>query len=282
MQQPRIGFVGLGMQGAPIARRIIDAGHPTTLYARRAASLEPFRSTPAEVASTLTELGAACDVVGVCVMDDAQLDAVLLGDEGILAGMAARGPVAAERTVIVHSTVHPDTVRRIATRAAEQGIDVLDAPVSGGPVAAEQGALCVMVGGDPATFERCRDLLETFGDPVRHLGPVGAGQETKLLNNLLFTAQLALARDIGTIGDSLGIDARALAETMLQGSARSYALDVWANTGSFEMLAASAGPRLEKDVDLVLEVGRDAGIADTLVGTAAAHMIEVFNEVARS
>jgi 3-hydroxyisobutyrate dehydrogenase len=282
MQERRVGFVGLGMQGAPIAGRIIDAGHPTTLYARREASLEPFRSTPAEVASTLGELGARCDVVGVCVMDDAQLDEVLLGDDAILAGMAARGAEAVDRTVIVHSTVHPDTVRRIAARAAGQGVELLDAPVSGGPVAAEQGMLCVMVGGETATFERCRDLLETFGNPVRHLGPVGAGQQAKLLNNLLFTAQLALARDIGTIGDSLGIDARALADTLLQGSARSYALDVWSNTGSFELLAASAGPRLEKDVDLVLEVGRDAGIADTLVGKAAVRMIEVFNEVARA
>ncbi len=222
-----MGCVGLGMQGAPIARRIIDAGYATTLYARRATTLDPFRTTGAAIAGTLRELGERCDLVAVCVMDDAQLEEVLLGDEAILAGMTSSNVGQSSRkVVVVHSTVHPNTVQRLAAHAVELDVELLDAPVSGGPEAAEHGTLTVMVGGDPATFERCVDVLATFGDPVRLLGPVGSGQLAKLLNNLLFTAQLALAYDTSTLASALDLDAGALnCSTMLAVVPRRRALN---------------------------------------------------------
>ncbi len=282
MRRLRVGCVGLGMQGAPIARRIIDAGYATTLYARRATTLDPFRTTGAAIAGTLRELGERCDLVAVCVMDDAQLEEVLLGDEAILAGMTSSNVGQSSRkVVVVHSTVHPNTVQRLAAHAVELDVELLDAPVSGGPEAAEHGTLTVMVGGDPATFERCVDVLATFGDPVRLLGPVGSGQLAKLLNNLLFTAQLALAYDTSTLASALDLDAGALSEVLLRGSARSYALEVWSNAGSLNALAALAGPRLEKDVGLMRDVAATAQPGSTLALDAAQQTIELFDDARR-
>ena len=137
----RVGLVGLGSQGAPMARRIIDAGFPTTLWARRAESLEPFGDTPAAVATSVAELGAAADVLGVCVVDDAGVDEVLRGPDGALDAMAA-GAI-----VVVHSTVHPTTCLRL--QEDFPAIHVIDAPVSGGgPKAAPRER--VVLGGGPA------------------------------------------------------------------------------------------------------------------------------------
>jgi len=190
----RVGFVGLGDQGGPIARRIIDAGYPVTLYARRAATLEPFADSDAKIAGTLLELGAASDVLGVCVMDDAGVEEVLTGDAGALAGMEAGG------VVIIHSTVHPDTCRRMEAAAADRGVAVLDAPVSGGGAVAAAGNVTVMVGGDEATFERCRPVFETYAGLLRHLGPLGSGQLAKLLNNLLFIANVCNGIEVFEVG----------------------------------------------------------------------------------
>ncbi len=178
----RVGFIGLGSQGAPMARRIIEAGYPTTLWARRPASLEPFADSGAATATTPAELGAASDVLCVCVVDDAGVDEVLRGPRGALATMAD-GTV-----VVVHSTVHPATSVRL--QADYPALHVLDAPVSGGGHKAEARELLVMVGGAADVVARCRPIFETFGDPVLHVGPLGAGQEVKLLNNMVFTAQL--------------------------------------------------------------------------------------------
>src|SRR5438093_3735174 len=121
----RVGFIGLGSQGGPMARRIVEGGFPLTIWARRPELVEPFADTPASVASTPAELGAASDVVGICVMGDADVEDVLLRDDGVLLGMAAGGVVA------IHSTIHPDTCRRVADEAARRDVAVIDAPVSG-------------------------------------------------------------------------------------------------------------------------------------------------------
>src|SRR4051794_8114267 len=156
----RVGFVGLGSQGGPMARRIVEAGYPTTLWARRPASLEPFADTAAATAASPAELGAASDVLGVCVVDDAGVDEVLRGPDGALAAMAD-GAV-----VIVHSTVHPETCVRLQDDFPH--LRLVDAPVSGGGQKAADGELLVMVGGPTDVVERCRPVLETFGDPVLH------------------------------------------------------------------------------------------------------------------
>jgi 3-hydroxyisobutyrate dehydrogenase len=247
----RVGFIGLGSQGGPMARRIAEAGHPTTLWARRAASLEPFADTPAKVADSPAELAAASDLVCLCVVGDADVEEIA---EKVLPAMAEGGVIA------VHSTVHPDTCRRLAEQAAARGIAVADAPVSGGGPAAEAGNLLVMVGGDAETVERCRPVFASYADPIVHLGELGAGQTAKLLNNLLFTANLGSASATLALAAQLGVSAERLGEVISHGSGGSFALGRVVGTGgSLDLLAAHAGPLLNKDVRLVAELAEAAG-----------------------
>src|ERR1700712_4431043 len=194
----RVGFIGLGSQGAPMARRIAEAGFPMTLWARRPATLEPFAETPAKIAASPAELTAECDLVCLCVVGDADVEEITFGESGLLAGMGRGGVIA------VHSTVHPNTCRDIAEKASAQGISILDAPVSGGGPAAAAGHLLMMVGGDADVVQRCRPVFDTHSDAVIHLGDLGSGQTTKLLNNLLFTANLGTAAAAPTLADNLG------------------------------------------------------------------------------
>jgi 3-hydroxyisobutyrate dehydrogenase len=245
----RVGFIGLGSQGAPIARRIVDAGLPVTLWARRPATLEPFAGTHASIAGSPAQLAATSDIVGLCVRDDADVAAVTGGPGGVLAGLRP-GAV-----IVVHSTVHPDTCRRLAGPAAAAGAHVVDAPVSGGKPAADAGRLLVMVGGDDAAVARCAPVFATFGDPVLHLGPLGSGQVAKLLNNAAFTAHLGLAASLLALGESLDVDPARLAEVVLHGSGRSFALERVASAGgTLDRIAAHAGDLLAKDVGLVTDL----------------------------
>jgi 3-hydroxyisobutyrate dehydrogenase len=260
----RIGFIGLGSQGGPMARRIVDAGYPLTVWARRPESVEPFAGTAAAVAPTPASLGAASDVVGICVVADADVEDVVLGADGVLAGMNPGGVVA------VHSTVHPDTCRRLADRAAERGVAVVDAPVSGGGGAAAERQLLVMTGGEDEHVARCRPVFETFADPVIHLGPLGSGQMAKLLNNLVFTAQITMALDTFGFADRLGVDRAALAEVLAYGSGGSRVAAILAASGFDTSGIRGAAPLLRKDVDIVLDVARARGAAepDAIVGLA--------------
>jgi 3-hydroxyisobutyrate dehydrogenase-like beta-hydroxyacid dehydrogenase len=232
----RVGFIGLGSQGGPMARRIIDAGYPVTLWARRAAALEPFAGTQAKIAGSPAELAAGADLVCVCVVADADVEEVVTGSGGVLGGLRAGGVIA------VHSTVHPDTCRRLAAEAAAGNVRLIDAPVSGGGPAAAAGRLLVMAGGDEATVEFCRPVFATYGDPIVHLGPVGAGQVTKLLNNVLFTAHLGAAASLLGLGQALGVDPLRLAGVISHGSGNSFALERMASAGgTLEQIAATPG-----------------------------------------
>jgi 3-hydroxyisobutyrate dehydrogenase-like beta-hydroxyacid dehydrogenase len=270
----RVGFIGLGSQGAAMARRIIGAGYPTTLWARRPGTLEPFAGTGARPAGSPAELAAASDLVCVCVRDDADVEAVV---DAVLGGLAAGGVIA------VHSTVHPDTCRRLAERAQASGVGLIDAPVSGGGPAAEAGRLLVMVGGDDETVQRCRPVFASYGDPVVHLGPVGAGQVTKLLNNAAFTAHLGVAASLLALGQSLGVDQLRLADVISHGSGDSFALQRVASAGgTVARIGEHAGHLLRKDVRLIAEVAaaapaaadgagqRPADCGDTLLAAADA------------
>jgi 3-hydroxyisobutyrate dehydrogenase len=263
----RVGFIGLGSQGAPMARRIIDANYPVTLWARRPASLEPFAGTPAAVADSPADLAKVSDLVCICVVSDADVEEVVASERGVLAGFTRKGGGEAGGVIAVHSTVHPDTCRRLAGQAAARGVRLVDAPVSGGGPAAADGRLLVMTGGESETIEFCRPVFATYGDPVVHLGPLGSGQLTKLLNNLLFTAHLATAASTLTLGQALGVDPRRLADVMSHGSANSFALGAIGGAGgTLDLIAAHAGPLLQKDVRLL------AGLADAAQAPAGAVM----------
>lgn len=254
----RVGFVGLGSQGAPMARRVIEGGFRTTLWARRPVTLEPFADTTAAIAATRAELGAASDILCVCVVDDAGVDEVLRGTDGALSTMDA-GAI-----VVVHSTVHPATCLRL--QADFPALHFVDAPVSGGGDKAAAGELAVMVGGPGEVVDRCRPVLDTYGDPVVHLGPLGAGQEAKVLNNAIFTAQLGLAAEVFEIARTRGLDPPALATVLARGSGRSYAAEIVQGSGfTLDGLAELAGSLLAKDVGILADHAAlgDSALLDT-------------------
>ncbi|OCB18243.1 6-phosphogluconate dehydrogenase [Mycobacterium malmoense] len=259
----RVGFIGLGSQGGPMARRIVEGGYQTTLWARRPATLEPFAGTGATIAESQAELAAASDLVCLCVVGDADIHEIVSGDRGVLAAMKPGGVIA------IHSTVHPNTCRELANQAAAKGISVVDAPVSGGGGAASQGRLLVMVGGDADVVERCRPVFATYADPVVHLGELGSGQTTKLLNNLLFTAHLATAATALSLAGALGVDPDRLTEVVSRSSGNSFALNALGGSGGLDRLAGVAGTLLQKDVRLVVDLADRAGASGGAVLDAA-------------
>jgi 3-hydroxyisobutyrate dehydrogenase len=260
-----VGFIGLGSQGAPMAHRIVAGGFPLTLWARRPERLQPFADTTASAALTPAGVGEASSIVCICVTGDEDVREVVLGADGVLAGMAPGG------TLVVHSTVHPETCIGLRGQAAERGVSVLDAPVSGGGPAAEQGTLLVMVGGDAEVLDRVRPVLATFGEPILHLGDVGAGQTAKLVNNLVFTAQIALCLETFAFVNELGLDGAAMAQVFERGTGASRAATILSASGfDIEGLGRVAGPLLRKDVNLIADVARREQVTppDLVVGLA--------------
>jgi 3-hydroxyisobutyrate dehydrogenase-like beta-hydroxyacid dehydrogenase len=250
---PRIGFIGLGSQGGPMARRIEGDGFPLTLWARRAAALKPFAATTVTVADTPAELGAASDIVGICVVADVDVTDVLLRPDGVLAGMDAGG------LVMIHSTIHPDTCRLLADAAAERGVAVIDAPVSGGGNAAAERRLLVMAGGAAEDVARARPVLETFADPLLHVGELGSGQLAKLFNNFVFTAQVGLALDTYAFARQLGIDPAAAAQVLAGGTGGSRAAAILAASG-FDLAGLRAAEALlRKDAKITHDVADACG-----------------------
>lgn len=249
----KTGFIGLGSMGLPMAQRLQSQGHDLTLYARRPASLEPFAGTSATIAATPAEMGASVDAVGICVFDAAGVEEVMFGPDG-LAGTLNPGAV-----VLVHSTVAPAQIRRIAGRAATHGLRVLDAPVSGGQPRALAGELTIMIGGDADTLADVAELLSALSNHVVHLGAVGAGSYAKLINNTMFAAQIALADDAMKAGESLGIDPAGLAAVLATSSSACIASGVRLRAGSLAGLADSpANLTLTKDATLMAEILGDA------------------------
>lgn len=252
----RVGFIGLGSQGGPIARRIVESGFPLTVWARRSESLEPYADTAASTASTPAEVGAASDVVGICVVSDGDVEDVLLRPDGVLAGMAAGGVVA------IHSTIHPGTCARVAGHAARRGVGVVDAPVSGGGGAAAQRKLLVMVGGEDEHVAQCRPVFDAFADPVIYLGPLGMGQMAKLVNNLVFTALVTVGLETFAFADELGMDRGALAQVLASGSGGSRAAAILAGSGFDTSGLRQAAGNLQKDVRIMLDVARGSHAAE--------------------
>ena len=239
-----VGFIGLGSQGAPMARRIVESGYPLVLWARRVETLMPFDDTPARRAASIAELGARAQHVGICVVDDAGVRQVCAE---LLPAMRPGGCIA------IHSTVHPDTVVELAKQAAAREIMLLDAPVSGGGPAAAAGTLTVMVGGEEQAVTAARPILETFAGLVVRVGGVGAGQMAKLVNNALMAAHLAMAHHALAAGTALGLDRKALGEIVKVSSGRSYGFEVYARLpapGAF----GHGAKLLAKDIRLLGEV----------------------------
>lgn len=254
----KVGFIGLGSQGAPMARRMVDAGYELVLWARRPESLEPFADTAAEYAASVEALGEQVEHVGVCVVDDAGVQQVCTQ---LLSVMAPGSRIA------IHSTVHPDLCKKLAQQAAEKNIALVDAPVSGGGSGAADGTLTVMVGGDADAVAAVKPVFETFAGLIVHLGAVGAGQHAKLVNNAMMAANLAIAHHGLESAEALGIDRAAFIDLVKVSSARSFSFDVCArmpNPAAFN----HGAKLLQKDVNLLGEAMGDSSSFDAIEATA--------------
>ena len=258
----RLGFIGLGSQGAPMARRMLESGYEVVLWARRPESLVPFDGTPAIIADSIAALGAQVEYCAVCVVDDAGVRQVC---DALIPAMPAGSCIA------IHSTVHPALCRALAAQAKSRDIALIDAPVSGGGPAATAGTLTVMVGGEQHAVDAARPIFATFAATIAHLGEVGAGQMTKLVNNTLMAGNLGLAHQALRIAHDLGIARDAFVKLIAASSGRSF---------SFEVCARIAQPSdfrhgaqlLAKDVRLLGETaGADAAFA-TLRDAAASFL----------
>jgi 3-hydroxyisobutyrate dehydrogenase-like beta-hydroxyacid dehydrogenase len=244
-----LGFVGAGRMGRPMVRRLVRAGHRVRVYARGAEARQALAGDGAEPVTSLAAVARGVDAVLVCVLTDAQVREVCF--DGALEAALPAGTV-----LVVHTTGDPRTVRTLADR----GADVVDAPVSGGPHDIEAGRLTVFAGGRQEAVDRVRPALSAYADPVLHVGPLGAGQSVKLVNNALFAAQLGLLAQTVEVGQRLGVDEGTLLAALAHGSAAGNASAASAARGGVAALAAGAGPFLRKDLAVVTALAGELGL----------------------
>jgi len=245
--------------------RLVQAGHDVSALGRSDEKRTAIAELGADAVADISTLSSSADVVVVCVFTDEQVREVCLED-GLVAAMPAGS------ALVLHTTGSPRTVDSIAARATERGVDVVDAPVSGGPHNAAVGALTLFVGGADETVARVRPVLSCYGDPVLHVGPLGAGQKVKLVNNALFAAQIGLLSGSVELGAALGVSESALLTALPHGSAASRVLDIVAAGGSVASFIDTAGEFVGKDVAVIrgiaAELGSNLGVLDDVIDTA--------------
>ena len=219
-----IGFVGLGVMGYPMAGHLVRAGHEVTVYNRTTAKAEAWvaehggRSAPTPAAAA-----AGAEIVMTCVGNDDDVRAVILGDDGVLAGLEAPA------VIVDHTTASADLARELHAVAAERGVGFVDAPVSGGQAGAENGALTVMCGGDQADFDRMAPVADAFAVAVTRLGPAGSGQLTKMVNQLCIAGLVQGLSEGLHLGMKAGLDIDLVVDVISKGAAGSWQM---ANRGS--------------------------------------------------
>ena len=258
----KVGFVGAGRMGAPMVRRMVDAGHDVTVLGRTPEKCTAAEALGATAAGDLTEVAREADAVVVCVFTDEQVRQVCLTDD--LPGVMRRGSV-----LILHTTGSPRTAESIAEAAGPLGIDVLDAPVSGGPHDIAAGTVTLFVGGDGDAVQRVQPVLSSYGEPVLHVGPLGFGQRVKLINNTLFAAQIGIVAEAVGLAGRLGVDEATLLAALPHGSGTSRALESIARVGSAAGFIGAVGDFIGKDVAVVrataADLGSDLGMLDEVV-----------------
>lgn len=264
MSMLRVGFIGLGAMGLPMARNVMKAGFPLGVWARREEAAQALVSEGATWARSACDLARSADVVITIVTNSPDVEQVVTGDNGVLQG-ASRG-----LTVVDMSTISPTVTRRIHTACAERGVDFLDAPVSGGTQGAEAGTLTIMVGGEPEGFERVKPVLEAMGRKVVHVGPSGSGEVIKLVNNILVGVIAAATSEALVLGTKAGANLEAMAEVVGASTGASWQL---ANQFPLRAFSGTFKPGfmtdlLLKDLDLALDLGAEMETPLFLTGLA--------------
>jgi 3-hydroxyisobutyrate dehydrogenase-like beta-hydroxyacid dehydrogenase len=246
----KVGFIGAGRTGRPMAARLVAAGHEVSAVGRTADKRRELEQLGVSAVGEVAEAGAQADVVVLCVFTGEQVRQVCL-DSSLLPTMPSGS------ALVVHTTTSPKTIEAIAARA--DAVDVVDAPVSGGPHDAAAGRITLFVGGADDVVARLRPVLGCYGDPIVHVGPCGAGQKVKLVNNALFAGHIGLLAESIRLGERLGVPESTLLAALPHGSATSRVLDIVARRGSVTSFIEVAGAFVGKDVAVVRSIAADLG-----------------------
>lgn len=263
-----VGFIGLGVMGGGMAHCLLRAGHRLHVQARRDEAAQPLVAAGAVREASPAALGRACGLVFLCLSDDAAVEEVLFGPEGLAQGLAA-GSI-----VVDTSTIAATSARMFAQRLAQGGVTLLDAPVSGGQAGAESGTLACMVGGPAEVVDACRPVLAAFCKSVTHVGATGAGQTVKACNQVAVAACMVGVAEAIALARAQGVDPAVMRDVLLAGTARSFALEKHGP----RIIAGESRPGfrarlMRKDLRIALDTARAAGaalpgtqVAETLVG----------------
>lgn len=258
----KVGVVGIGLMGRPVAQRLVDAGHEVTVHSRRRESAEPVLAAGAAWADDAAGCGDGADLAITFLPDPATVEAAVLGPAGLLAAAAPPAVVADM------STSPPELARRLAAAASERGVAALDAPVSGGPMGAAGGTLTIMAGGSAEAFERARPAFEVLGTPVLIGGP-GSGQSVKLVNQLLIGGIAGGIADAWALAGALGLDPAVVAEVVGRGLGGSPLLEfMWPRLISGDLAPGFKIDHMIKDLTLALAAGAEQGL-DLAAGASA-------------
>ena len=251
----KVAFVGLGVMGYPMAGHLKSNGHDVTVYNRTAAKADKWASEHGgQAAATPREAAAGAAIVFVCVGNDDDVRSVIYGDDGVLAGLA-QGAI-----LVDHTTASADLARELDAAAREQGKRFLDAPVSGGQAGAENGALTVMVGGEAATFAEAKPVIDSYARSCVLIGGAGAGQLTKMVNQLCIAGLVQGLAEGLNLGQKAGLDMQKVIEVISKGAAQSWQMDNRAATmveGKFDF--GFAVDWMRKDLRICLEEARRSG-----------------------
>lgn len=258
-----IGFIGAGEMGSPMIERLIAGSHTVTVYARNPERIEWCRALGTDIAPSAQAAAAKADIVILCLYSDAQVLGLMLGDNSPLDVMRPGS------AVVIHTTGSPVSAARVAERAQLRGIGVIDAPVSGTRRDIAAGSITLLVGGAEAVVERCRPILQTYADPILHIGPLGAGQLVKLANNLLFAANIALAQKTSQILSDFGCDPHRGLQAITHCSGSTAVIAMADAAGGIDSVAIGARRFIDKDLTTCAAVATDMRADLGLLGATA-------------
>jgi len=260
----KVGFIGLGAMGRPMAGNVLKAGFELTVYDVVKASVDQMAEQGAKTAASPRGIAQQCDVVLISLPNAKIVEAVLTGEEGLFAGAQAG------QIFIDLSSVTPEHTRRMAKLAEAKGVEYMDAPVSGGVAGAVAGTLTIMVGGSETGLAKCQDVLQAIGKKIYHAGSVGAGDAVKLINNLLLGVNMVAVAEAMTLGVKAGLDPKVLLEIIGVSSGRSYALEAkvpgFVLKGNFE--PGFAVDLQYKDLEMAVQTGKELGMPLLLTNVA--------------
>ncbi len=252
----KIGFIGLGIMGRPMAKNLLKAGHELVLYTRTKEKAENLAGEGATVADSPKEVAESADVVITMLPDSPDVEEVVAGEDGVLQGIK-------ERSLIIDmSTISPVVARELAHKAREGGASMLDAPVSGGDVGAKDGTLSIMAGGSEGDFERARPLLEAMGKTITHVGEAGAGQVVKACNQIVVALTIEAVSEALVLGSKAGVEPSKILDVLSGGLAGNKVMEV--KRDKFLSHSFDPGFRVElhrKDLGIALAAGREYGVA---------------------